>query len=149
MERGIYELWLVEGKKRKRLGSFNTLERLQREWSSKADEYHVSLLEARIRSGASSMLANDQMPKINSEWRTDFKSAEERDQYILEHAKHFTIVRFLGVGQYERHERKTLEEAEQLAATLSGDRQGNYMIYAVGPLNLSAFIKSVIYKRGK
>lgn len=74
----------------------------------------------------------------------DFETSAERDAYILEHADYFTVVRFLGYGQYERHERKTLKGAEKLASRLAKARKsGNkYMIYAVAGQS-DAFIKAV------
>lgn len=149
MERGIYELWYKTAKKYKKLGSFNNLERLQNAWSKALKEYHFHLLEARIRMGPVYKVANDLMPLAATSGHLDFKTSQERDDYIITNAKYFTIVRFLGVGKYERHEKPTLEEAEELALALSGDKKGNYLIYAVGPLNLSAFVKSVIFKKGR
>lgn len=149
MERGIYELWYKTAKKYKKLGSFNNLERLKKAWVEAAKEYHFHLLEARIRTGPAYKVANDLMPPTATSGHIDFKTSQERDDYIIKNAKYFTIIRFLGVGKYERHEKPTLGEAEELALALSGDKQGNYMIYAVGPLSLSAFVKSVIFQKGK
>lgn len=71
----------------------------------------------------------------------EFVSAEQRDAGIISEATHFTIVCFLGVGQYDHHERPTLKEARLLAVELAQKQKRNYMIYAVNARGYSAFVE--------
>ncbi len=60
-----------------------------------------------------------------------FKSHDERDSYFRDNAEYFTLVKKVGVGNYDRNEFKTLAEAlkaGQTKATISG---GGWMIYGV------------------
>ncbi len=61
----------------------------------------------------------------------DFKQAADRTQYIIQNADMFTVVKFLGVGKYDRRECPTLEEARALATTLIKNPTDRWMIYAV------------------
>lgn len=79
-------------------------------------------------------------------WRTitqDFKSIDERDRFITEHADYFTVGRRLGPFEgYERHEVKTLNEAENLAGRMANKAKRAYLIYAVAGLH-DCFIKAI------
>ena len=61
----------------------------------------------------------------------DFKTSQERDDYFAQHADYFTIIKWRSMGQSERTECKSLEEAEKLAATKVRLLGGRYMVYAV------------------
>ena len=61
----------------------------------------------------------------------DFATANDRHEHILKNADYFTAVAFMGRGQYDRHERKTQQEAEAVAEALAKQRKKRYMIYAV------------------
>jgi hypothetical protein len=64
----------------------------------------------------------------------DFKTAKERDQYFLENAEMFTVIRRLSPYSVDRHECKGYLEATRLADKLTKDTGRIYMIYAViGP----------------
>ena len=61
----------------------------------------------------------------------DFKTIEERQQWIMEHADYFTVFRLVGRNRY-RYECPTLAKAEELARSLSLQERGSrWMIYAV------------------
>lgn len=140
-QQGVYQLWAVNDKAECRIGSFKTLSRLQTAWTKNIK--HGSL-QARVYTGDSYSIINDQMPvPVLREYST----ALERDSAIEKEAAYFTIVRFLGVGQYERHEMPTKEEAVALAEALSKKVRGNYMIYAVNERGNQAYISTVLYKR--
>lgn len=72
----------------------------------------------------------------------DWASALDRDKWFLENAEYFTIVRFKGVGDYERHERGSETEATELAEELVKGNNHRYAIYAV-VRNESAFVKAI------
>lgn len=139
-----YSLWGVRQSKFQELGTYSSLAKLKGAWKDASADINTGSLEARMLVDGVSSVINDHMP---AKALTEFRSAKERDDHIIENAKYFTIVRFHGVGKYERHERKTREEAEHLAKLLSSENRGNYMIYAVGPHDLSAFVGSHIFKR--
>ncbi len=64
----------------------------------------------------------------------DFKSINERDEYFLEHAEMFTVVRRLSPYSIDRHECKNYLEAITLAEKLVKETGRPYMIYSViGP----------------
>lgn len=72
----------------------------------------------------------------------DFKSAEERQQWIMEHAEYFTVFRYKNRKRI-RHERPSLEEAEILARSLCLAEPGSrWMIYAVNGV-MDSWIKTV------
>lgn len=72
-----------------------------------------------------------------------FKSEKDRQQWIIANADYFTVVRFKN-RRYERHERKTLEEAEKLAKELCFQNEGSrWMIYAVTAEGRDTFVKTV------
>lgn len=71
----------------------------------------------------------------------DFKTYQERDEYFKQHAEYYTLVKKDGVGNYQRDERKTLEEIDKLAQTKRTIGGGRYMVYAVIG-EQSAFVKS-------
>ena len=60
----------------------------------------------------------------------DFKTPGERTKWIVDNATMYTAVKFLGRGQYERHEYPSLEEAKVTAKHLAKTHGGRYMIYA-------------------
>ena len=72
----------------------------------------------------------------------DFKTYQERDNYFLRNADYFTLVKKQGVGNYQRDERKTLEEIERLAKTKQTIGGGSYLVYAVIG-EQSAFVKAI------
>jgi hypothetical protein len=81
----------------------------------------------------------------------DFKTYKERDDYFRENAEYFTVVKKAGVGQVDRTEYKTLEEAERAAQTKATISGGGWMIYAIIG-SQSAFVTSVpksITQKGK
>ncbi len=73
----------------------------------------------------------------------DFATIQDRDNWVKENADFFTVIRYLGprVG-YERHEVKTLPEAEALAGRMSTEAGRPYLIYAVAG-QYDAFLKWV------
>lgn len=145
--KNAYSLWGANKGEFTQLGTYSSLAKLKRAWTEHHAYPNVGSLQARVMVDGTSSIINDQMPLLVLK---EFRSAEERDAHIIENAKYFTVVRFLGVGRYERHERITRKEAEELAEGLSDRNKANYMIYAVGPNDLAAFVRSYIYqKRGK
>lgn len=134
-----YQLWAIKAHRATLCGDFNTLAQLQRAWR----RHHGSAaLRAVQIVGGTEVEINDQMPIMTREL-TEFRSSEERDQYIIENAIYFTVVRFLGVGQYERHERPSREEAITLGEALAKNNKANYLIYAVGPQDWSAYVTTM------
>lgn len=72
----------------------------------------------------------------------DFKTPDERTGYIVQNADYFTAVRFLGVGQYERHERASLVEAIDCAQALANATGKLYGVYAAsGPYD--AWVRNI------
>lgn len=61
----------------------------------------------------------------------DFKTSQERTDWIIANAEHFTVVRFLGRGKYEKHQYPTQAEAESAAKAMANAANANYMVYAV------------------
>lgn len=55
----------------------------------------------------------------------------ERQQKLIEEAEYFTVIRFCGVGVYERREVSNKDEAMKLAEKLCRETQKNYLVYAV------------------
>lgn len=72
----------------------------------------------------------------------DFKSIAERDAYFRDHADHFTLVKKAGVGNYDRSEYKSLDEARKAAHTKVTIGSGGWMIYAVIG-EQSAFVEAI------
>jgi hypothetical protein len=136
-----YELWANTGNSFERVGSYSSIKQLQKAWLS---SIHSSL-EARNVVGDKTYVVNDRMPQRLLQTLV-YQSAEGRDKYMEENAQYFTVVRFLGRGKYERHKRATKEEAVKLGNELSLAHKGNYMVYAVGPNNQSAYIETITYK---
>lgn len=143
-EKYPYELWAYTGKKLERVGTYSSIKQLQKAWL--AAQY--SSLEARNIVGGKVYVVNDRMPQRLLQ-TLGFQSAEGRDKYIEANAKYFTVVRRSGVGAYERHERKTRKGAERLGEKLSIANKCNYIIYAVGPNDLSAYVTTVYYNQSK
>ena len=72
-----------------------------------------------------------------------FHSIEERDAFIIANAGYFTVGRRLGPRKgYERHEVKTLVEAENLARRMANKTGKVYMVYAVAGIN-DCFVKAI------
>ncbi len=72
----------------------------------------------------------------------DFKSINERDQYFLDHAEMFTVVRRLSPYSIDRHGCRNFSAAKRLATELAAKFQKPYMIYAViGPYD--SFVEAV------
>ena len=62
----------------------------------------------------------------------DFKTADDRDQWIKANADYWTAVYFHGRGHYERHEFKDRLSAETAARRMANDNRNKpVMIYAV------------------
>ena len=80
------------------------------------------------------------------DWRTitnDFLTIAERDAHITQNADYFTVGRRLGPRQgYERHEVKTLTEAEYLAGRMAKQAKKPYLIYAVKGI-ADCFVKAI------
>jgi hypothetical protein len=78
----------------------------------------------------------------------DFKSIEERDAWIIEHAKYFTVLACYGLGRsFERNEvSSSLDDAIALAQSLVKTHFMRCMIYAVAP-PYDAFVKAVYQER--
>lgn len=138
-----YELWKAIKGEQKLIGEYNTFAQLQRSWRRHYDGF--ALTAYRIV-GGERVAIGDMMPKKYAGLR-EYTSPEERDQAIIGLADHFTVVRFLGVGQYERHKRSSQKEAERLAGKLAKQSKGNYMIYAVTGTGRSAFVKTIFGNR--
>jgi len=72
----------------------------------------------------------------------EYKSWDDRDKLIQKYADYFTVGRRIGPGQgYDRHEVKTLEEAEKLARRMADSNKKTYMIYAVKGIS-DCFVKA-------
>lgn len=141
-----FEIWALRNNGEALVGSYNSLPRLKSAWGRVKGN---TPLKAKQIVGDDVFDITDQMPvrptKVNG--LTEFRSAEERDGAIIDAAEYFTIVRFLGVGQYERHERKTRKEAIELGEHLSKEVRGNYIVYAINDVGRSAYVTSIIYKK--
>lgn len=73
----------------------------------------------------------------------DFQTIDERDQYLTANADYFTVGRRLGPFEgYERHEVKTLSEAENLAGRMAKQSKKPYLIYAVMGIS-DCFVKAI------
>ncbi len=75
----------------------------------------------------------------------DFKTVEERSQWIIHHADLFTAVRFHGYGKYERHEFTDRQTAETTARRLANESGGRYLISACAGI-YDTWIKSIYPK---
>lgn len=67
---------------------------------------------------------------------TDPRWATPHDHllWVVQHAEYYTVVKFLGVGVYERYELREFTAAYRAAKCLVALQGGRYMIYAVaGP----------------
>ena len=82
------------------------------------------------------------LEKMESLMPLNFKTAEERDKWIKDHAQYFSVIYFHGRGKYERSEHYSLVEAEEAAKRIKPDDQGRRpMIYAVAGGH-DAFVKN-------
>lgn len=137
-----YQLWGIRPTRLAivKLGGYPTLRRLKTAWSKTLKDGTGRSLEARLYT------TTQHYTVINHEMETvelrEFNSSTQRDQRIIDEAEYFTIVCFLGVGRYDRHEKETLEEARTLAFQLSKILKKDYMIYAVNNKGNSAFVGS-------
>lgn len=61
----------------------------------------------------------------------EFKTEKERQAWIIENAEYYTVVSFLGAGQFEKYEEKIFSEALDKARSLADFSNRSYMIYAV------------------
>lgn len=61
----------------------------------------------------------------------DFKTWQERDIYFRDNADYFTLVKKVGVGNYERTEYKSLADARKAGHTKATVGGGGWLIYAV------------------
>ena len=78
----------------------------------------------------------------------DFQTIKEHDEWVIKQANLFTVVRYLGPRNgYERHETKTLPQAEALAGRMADMVDRIYLIYAVAG-ERSCFVKSIHPKDG-
>lgn len=139
-----FEIWALRDNGETLLGSYLSLPKMKAVWKEYKGQ---ETLIAKQNVGGRGIVITDQMPERPQRGLTEFRTAEERDAAIIEQAEYFTIVRFLGVGQYERHERKTREEAIKLGETLSEKVRGNYLIYAVNASGRNAYVQSIIYRK--
>lgn len=141
-----YEIWALRNNGEALVGSYNSLPKLRSAWRRFKDRVP---LKAKHIVGDDVFDITDQMPvrPTKDGGLAEFRSAEERDGAIIADAEYFTVVRFLGVGQYERHEVKTREEAISLGNELSKRVRGNYIVYAVNPAGRSAYVTSIVYKK--
>jgi len=75
----------------------------------------------------------ERLPPLREYTTLPFSSSAERDAYMAKNADYFTVVCYWGPrnGGYERHEVKTLLEAEKLARRMADKAGRPYMIYAV------------------
>lgn len=137
-DKGEFELWKTVRGEQKLLGTYTTAAQLQRSWRKHYDGF---ALRAYRIVGGKRVDIGDMMPKKYA-GLSEYTSPEERDSSIIAMAEYFTIVRFLGVGQYERHERKTRREAKELGNELASKNKANYMIYAVTPTGRTAFVET-------
>jgi len=72
-----------------------------------------------------------------------FQSWAERDEYIINNADYFTVGRRISPREgYERHEVKTLKQAENLGRRMAKKAGKVYMIYAVAG-NSDCFVKAI------
>jgi len=67
------------------------------------------------------------------------------DEMIVRRASHFTAVRFLGKGQYERIEFDTLRKA--IALVLAAADPNGWMVYAVASQSQDAHLSQALWQR--
>ena len=83
---------------------------------------------------------------MKENWRIktgDFHTAAERDAWIIANASTLTVVRYLGPHNgYERHEVRTLQQAEKLAGRLAKQAGKPYLIYALAGRS-DCFVKAI------
>lgn len=138
----VYAIWTLSPDTRvwQTLATYKTESQLRKAWEKNK---HITAMQARANvSGVWLDITGMMPPRVLNE----YNSAEERDALIIEGASYFQVTRFLGVGQYERHRKATRTEAVSLAEELSQANRANYMVYAITPLERSAFVQSVIYQ---
>lgn len=145
-QKGAYSLWGANQGKLVELGTYSSRAKLAKAWTEHHSYPDVVSLRAKVTVDGIDTDITNTMPLMVLR---EFTTAEERDRHIIENAKYFTVVRFLGVGRYERHERPSRKEAVDLAEELSNKNKANYMIYAVSPNDLSAFVENVIFGRAR
>ena len=74
----------------------------------------------------------------------EFASIAARDAFITANAQYFTVGRRIGPRQgYERHEVKTLAEAEALAGRMAKNTGKPYLIYAVSGVS-DCFVRAIM-----
>ena len=137
-----YQLWGIRLARMAvvKLGGYPSLRRLKSEWTKVLKNNSARSLEARLYTTPTEYaIINSEMDHVELR---EFNSSAQRDQRIIDEAEYFTIVCFLGVGQYERHEKETLEKARKLARKLAKNKKKDYMIYAVNARGNSAFVES-------
>ncbi len=139
-----YQLWGIRPTRLAivKLGGYPSLRRLQTAWGKTLKAGTGRSLEARLYTTTQRYnIINDVMPTVELK---EFNSSLQRDQRIIDEAEYFTVVAFLGVGQYSRQEVPNLTEAQKLAQELADKNKRNYMIYAVNKKGNSAFVGSII-----
>lgn len=80
-------------------------------------------------------MTNDDMP-------LNFGSSQERTDWIVKHAKYFTLI-YREDRRNIREEAKTLAEAQSFAKQLANQTGKVIMIYAVGPSDYSTWVENV------
>jgi len=118
------------------VGAYDKLLSLRVAWRKYSGE---AALVAYHLVGDSRIDISNEMPTVAHTLR-EFRTAEERDAHIIKEAKYFTIVAFLGVGRYDRHERPTAEEAISLGNQLAKANNKHYLVYAVNERENTAYV---------
>lgn len=150
MGTGVYSLLkLNESGDYEAVGSYPTIARLKKAWLKEKAKSTSVPLQARVHYGGNYSVINDQMPEDSGPVLREFSSAEERDAHIIANAEYFTVVRFLGVGRYERNQTSSYEEALKLAQELSDKNQAGYLVYAVDDKNLTAYVTSIKHPKAR
>jgi hypothetical protein len=139
-----YQLWGIRPTRLAivKLGGYPSLRRLKTAWVKTLKGGTGRSLEARLYTTTQCYtVINDQMDHVELR---EFNSSLQRDQRIIDEAEYFTVVAFLGVGQYSRNEVPNITEAHRLGEELARQNKRNYMIYAVNKKGNSAFVGSII-----
>lgn len=82
------------------------------------------------------------MKKPKAEMPLSFSSAEERAKWLMDNAEYFTVIQRKDMRNH-RHEFPTLTQAEKEAGRMAETDGGNFMIYAVGPMGYSTYVKTI------
>lgn len=138
-----YQLWGIKPPHKSivMLGDYKTLGRLKTAWRKHLEKGVATNLQARLyTAGKGYAVINDQMGTVELR---EYSTSVARDQSIIQNAIHFTVVAFLGVGRYDRHQATTLEEARKLGTRLAKENKKNYMIYAVNSRGNSAYVEYI------